>query len=166
MSAISMLQQYLASIDVLSERAMPTSAPEPIEARPSRTLIDGAIGARTSDKYGAESISTMRATRHDIYLPTFNPLVRPTSTASFQVCTCSVLNEKSDCKDPACLDPIYSNSFADSSSIPASDIKYEGTRQCGLYDWTEPQPRNLLLIRRRQRGPPGFLISIANAPRS
>ncbi|KAK3347336.1 peptidase S8/S53 domain-containing protein [Neurospora tetraspora] len=124
---------------------------------PIEKLIDGAIGAaRTSDEYGAESNLDFQAAW---------PLIWPQKTVLFQTddqyyetnqteqdtpfkgfwntffdaldgsyCTYSAFNETGDCKDPACLDPIYPNPFAN-SSIPASD-KYEGPRQCGIYDPT------------------------------
>ncbi|KAK3386302.1 peptidase S8/S53 domain-containing protein [Sordaria brevicollis] len=125
---------------------------------PIERLIDGAIGAaRTPSEYGTESNLDFQAAW---------PLIWPQKTVLYQTddqyyeknqtdkhtpfkgfwntffdaldgsyCTYSAFNQTGDCTDASCLDPIYPNPFANSST-PASD-KYEGPRQCGLY---EPTP--------------------------
>ncbi|KAJ4395252.1 hypothetical protein N0V85_006617 [Neurospora sp. IMI 360204] len=62
---------------------------------------------------------------------------------------------------PACLDPIYPNPFVNSST-PAPD-KYEGPRQCGIYD---PTPVISISYGGGEGETSPLPTSSANAPRS
>ncbi|KAH7627767.1 peptidase S8/S53 domain-containing protein [Sordaria sp. MPI-SDFR-AT-0083] len=122
---------------------------------PIEKLINGAIGAaRIPTEYGRESNLDFQAAW---------PLIWPQKTVLFQMddpyyeknqteentpfkgfwntffdaldgsyCSYSAFNQTGDCTDPSCLDPIYPNPFANSSNTD----KYEGARQCGVYDPT------------------------------